>query len=78
MGTAHCVHSGPLQEFIQAHSALLPPSLVEHLPPFWHGLGVHGSLLSAVAKNDIFWAFISLVVVKIKLLCTCCEIIGDN
>ena len=53
LGTAHCAQSDPLQEFMQAHSALLLPSLVEHLPPFRHGLGVHGSLLSAVAKNGI-------------------------
>ena len=40
---------------MQEHSALLPPSLVEHLPPFWHGLSVHGSLLSAVTKNIIIF-----------------------
>ena len=34
LGTAHCAQSDPLQEFMQAHSALLLPSLVEHLPPF--------------------------------------------
>ena len=54
----HTVHLGPLQEFGQKYSDLLPPSLVEHLPLFWHGLSVQwssslGACWTRMHANDL-------------------------